>query len=102
MELLLTIKVNVDDQREADILCDAAFSGQAEQVLKMGLLYGSSVGAGAGLSSPQSQQRQKDREVEQSTVLHRNVAEATNVDIVATERRERPKGLLGVKKMRRN
>lgn len=101
MDILVTIKVSVDDQREADLIGEAVFSGYAEQVLKVGILYGNAAVPFAGIAAQQPPDNTKAKEAEMNIQLKRQAPVNLEIKQVKTEPEVRKPGLGGIKKLRR-
>lgn len=101
MEVLVSIKVSVDDQREADLLAEAVFSGYAEQVLKVGILYGGFRAVPTGMAQPLSSDSVRAKEAERNIQLTPQQRGDLTPKVVAKEPEPRKAGLAGIKKLRR-
>ena len=106
LDIELSLRISVNTPEEADKIYEAAFSGLAAELVRIGVLYGQipygAVVDGATtapLSSAQRQERQRAANIELQRVD--DIPASRKVEITEPEAPVRPKGLAGRKRFGR-
>ena len=107
-EVDIAVRVHVNNQAEAEKIMEAAFSGLAADVLRVGILHGMFSGFGGGVNSPTedllSGEKKKAKAVESAVELKRKEFDTATTTVAAEEKKPvapKPKGLAGRKRMER-
>lgn len=103
-DLEFTVRVTAQDEQEAMKLQEAVYSGYAAEIMRIGVLYGQIPVGGAvpGRTAPyidQSRQEAKAREAQME--VKRVESKQASVEVPVEEKKQRPTGLAGRRRLGR-